>query len=367
MKKKKIAYLLAAYVLLSGVFTSCSKDDNGEGGDDDKPAVVEKKDGVFILNRGNFNENNASLAYYNLVDGVMIPDVYSSVNGHGLGDSAEQLLIYGSKMYITVTSSNRLVVLDETGRLIKSIEPKDAAGAPVNPRRMAANDGKVYVGYYYGHSVAALDTASLEVVATVAVGRYPEGLAVSGGKLYVANSGGLDSPDYGHTVSVINLDGFTVEKEIEVTINPTRLAVGGNREEVYLISMGNYGDVGNTLQHIDRSTGQVTQVGEGSIFTMSGLDLYVVHAQWGSPDITYRKYNTGTGTAVAWPESFITDGTVIGSPSAIGVDPLDGKIYITDWAYGSTSTLYVFSPEGKLETKVETLGYDSSDIVFYHR
>ncbi|MDR1259394.1 MAG: YncE family protein [Tannerellaceae bacterium] len=367
MKKKKIVYLLAAYVLLPGVFNSCSKDDNGEGGDDDKPAVVEKKDGVFILNRGNYNENNASLAYYNLADKTMTPDVYRSVNGHGLGDSAEQILIYGSKMYVTVTSSNRIAILDETGLLIKSIEPKDGTGAPMNPRRMAANDGKVYVGYYYGHSVAALDTASLEVTATVAVGRYPEGLAVSGNKLYVANSGGLDYPDYGHTVSVVNLNSFTVEKEIEVALNPTRLAVGDNWEEVYLISMGNYGDVGNTLQHIDRSTGQVTQMGGGSIFTVSGLHLYVIHAQWGSTDITYRKYSIGTGTAVLLPEPFITDGTVIGSPSAIGVDPLDGKIYITDWAYGSTSTLYVFSPEGKLETKVETEGYDSGAIAFYHR
>jgi DNA-binding beta-propeller fold protein YncE len=166
-------------------------------------------------------------------------------------------------------------------------------------------------------------------------------------------------------LSVIDLNTFTPEaKEIEVTLNPVRLATS-SQGDIYLISMGNYGDISSALQRINPATGEATKIGDGSIFTMSGDKLYVVYAPWGATEAIYKKYDALTGAVET--DGFITDGTVISNPSAIGVDPLDGKIYITDSAYGSTSTLYVFSADGKLETTLETGGYDSSDIVFYIR
>jgi DNA-binding beta-propeller fold protein YncE len=359
------AYLLVAAYNAAGESTNITSIQvtDRTSADKEEPAPP-RTVGVFVLNRGNYQENNASLSYYNLLEKVMIPDVYKSVNqGQRLGDSAEQILIYGSRIYVTVTSSNSITILDHTGGLIKKINPQGPLDEPLSPRRMAAEGGKVYVSYFAGHSVAVLDTTLLDIEKTVPVGRNPEQLAIAGGKLYVANSGGLSFPDYGHTLSVINLASFTVEKEIEVTINPVRLVTSSRGDIIYLISMGNYGDIGNTLQRINTATDEVTKMGGGSIFTMAGDKLYVVYAQWGAPEITYTKYDALTGSVET--DGFITDGTVISSPSAIGVDPLDGKIYITDSAYGSTSTLYMFSADGKLETKIETEGYDSSDIVFF--
>ena len=92
-------------------------------------------------------------------------------------------------------------------------------GEPMRPRYLAADGGKVYMTYYYGHAVAVLDTASLEVERVIPVGRYPEQIVISNNRLYVANSGGLDYPNYGTTVSVIDLYRLEVEKEIEVKKN----------------------------------------------------------------------------------------------------------------------------------------------------
>jgi hypothetical protein len=318
--------------------------------------------GAFILNRGNWNENNASLSYYNLKEQIMIPNVYKTVNGKGLGDSAEQLLVYGSKTYITVTTSNRLLVLDEAGKEIKELNPKNAANEPLNPRRMVAANGKVYVSYYYGHALAALDTASLEIEKTVPVGRYPEYVAVAGGKIYVANSGGLDSETgYGKTVSVVNAETFRVEKEIEVVINPVNLTAD-SQGDLYLISMGNYGDVPNTLQRIDGQTGEVSVLGNASTFSLVNDKLYAIYAQYGDPNVTYKRYNVLTETVDV--ENFITDGTTFSYISAFAVDPLNEKLYIADTAYGSTSTLFIFSPDGKKEKELDTEGFDAHDIVF---
>jgi hypothetical protein len=325
--------------------------------------------GVFILNRGNWNANNASLSYYNLLLNTMIPGVYKTVNGSDLGDSAEQMLIYGSKIYITVAFSSRLVVLDQTGKELESIPFYGDLNVPLSPRGLAAGNGKVYLSCYDGHAVASIDTATLTRDNMVSVGRYPERLAIAGSKLYVANSGGGDYPNYGHTVSVIDPESFTVEKEIDVEINPTRL-LADSQGDVYLISMGDYGAVPNTLQRIDGATGEVSKLGNGSVFSLVNDKLYVIYAPYTPPgetaNISFKKYDVLTETIES--EGFITEVPEEGftSISAISIDPISGKIYITDSGnYTTTGTLHIFSPDGKLETSMDTEGFDPNDIVFF--
>ncbi|MDR3141348.1 MAG: hypothetical protein LBU37_06460 [Tannerellaceae bacterium] len=320
------------------------------------------KGGFYILNSGNWNENNASLSYYDYTTGVLTADVYKTANGKGLGDGAEQMLIYGSRMYVTVSGSNRLAVLDRDAKEIKSIAP---AGEPVNPRCMAAGAGKVYVSYYYGHSVAVLDTASLEIEKEVKVGRYPEQLTVAGGKLYVANSGGLDyGSGYGKTVSVIDLETFAVEKEIEVIINPTQLKAD-SQGDIYVISMGNYGNIKNTLQRIDGQSNEVTVLGNATSMTLVNDELYTLFGQWGESKITFKKYNALTEEVIS--DNFIQDADAISPDNSpvLAVNPVSGQLLILEAPYGATSSLYLFAPGGTLEGKaVDTGGYASKWIAF---
>lgn len=355
---KRFFYLLAALFAAASLI-SCG-DDNEiphiDEDDNDKAAT-----GLYVLHGGNDGENNASIGLYNIETGKFTQEIYKTANGSGLGDSAEQLLIYGGKMYVTVTGSNRIAILSLDGKLIKNIEPKEG-DQPMNPRAMVADNGKVYISYFYGHAVAALDTLSLEVTGKVSVGRYPEHLAVANGKIYVANSGGLDYPNYGKTVSVIDQKSFKVDKEIEVLINPGKV-VADSQGDVYVISIGNYGDIKNTLQRIDGKTGEVTVVDQATYMTLVNDKLYTAYAQWGDANITYKKYDTLTEKFV--DENLIKDGTNITSPYAIAVDPLTEDIYIAESSWGSTSSLYVFSADGKLQGQaIETGGYGAKCLFF---
>jgi YVTN family beta-propeller protein len=322
------------------------------------------KNGFYILNSGNWEANNASLSYYDYVKGTLSTDVYQNANGKGLGDGAEQLLIYGAKMYITVTGSNRLVIVDRDAKEIKSITPEGSE--PMNPRCMVADNGKVYVSYYYGHSVAMLDTASLEIEKEVPVGRYPEQLAIANGKIYVANSGGLDyAQGYAKTVSVIDQGTFTVDKEIEVLTNPTQLRAD-SQGDIYVISMGDYGDIKNTLQRIDGQSHEVTVLGNASYMTLAGDELYTMYAQWDAENVTFKKYNALTEEEIS--DNFIQDANGISPKNnalAFAVNPVSKQLLVLEAPYTATSSLYMFTPDGKQEGKaIDTGGYASKWITF---
>lgn len=345
----------------------------GESGESENIASVavedefDEYDGrLYILNGGDWGANNASLSYYDFIKGTITADLYKTANGSSLGDSAEKMLVYGSKIYITVSGSNRLVVLDLNGKLIKSFEPKTEANEPLNPRGIVADNGKVYISYYYGHSIVALDTASLEIGNQLPVGRYPEQLTAANGKIYVANSGGMDpslgTGDYGKTVSVINPETFTVEKDIEVTINPTEI-IADSEGDLYVISMGNYDDIGNTLQRIDGETDEVTVMGSGTTMDLINDHLYVVYGQWGDPDVKFNKYDTKTEELLT--DKFATGRTFTGKNTLrIAVDPLTDKIYISDSPYGTTANLLIFKADGTFEKEIDTGGSGVKNMAF---
>ena len=210
--------------------------------------------GMYILNEGLFQMNNSSLSYYDFTTGTLTADIFLDVNHRGLGDVGNDLQRYGSKLYCVVNNSNIVEVMDfATARSLKTL---NLSGK--QPRHIAFLDGKAYISCF-DDDVVRVDTATLEIEATVRVGRDPDGICACNGKLYVCNSGGLDNPNYDNTVSVIDPVSFTVTKEIPVVINPTRVKAYNDRY-VYVVSNGNYGSIPYSFQKIDAQTNEVVKV-----------------------------------------------------------------------------------------------------------
>lgn len=344
---KKRNYLLPAVccALLSLSFISCSSDD-------DDPIIdpLPATEGLYVLNSGKMNSNNASLSFYNLEDKKVETDVFMARNGRGLGDTAQDLLIYGSKMYISVYNSSTIEVTDLEGKSIKQIKTNQ-------PRSLASHNGKVYVTLYTGH-VARLDTISLEIDNTIQVGRNPEQLVVANNKLYVANSGGLDyntQVGYDKTVSVVNLTSFMETKKIEVVLNPNNL-VTDNQEDVYLVSWGNYGDVPNTLQRIDTKTDEVSavEITNATEMASTGENIYMYYSQYDAnwnQTISFYVYDAINEKVVT--DQFIKDGTTIAKPYRIQASADLGYVFITESDYTNNGDVYIFTEQGTLVDKTE--------------
>ena len=148
----------------------------------------------------------------------------------------------------------------------------------------------------------------MEVEAKVKVGRNPEQLAVSSNKLFVSNSGGMDystEVGYDKTVSVVDLSTFTEIKKLDVVLNPTRIQAD-EQGNVYVVSMGNYADIPNTVQKINTETYEVTSLTNCPNATEMAYEdgkLFLFYAQWGMSSPAFLTFDTksqSAGTSFRW-------------------------------------------------------------------
>lgn len=350
-----LGWLFSAAFLLT--LTSCESDD--------QPVVVEvpeQTEGVFVLNRGNQNQNNATLSYFDTESKTVVSDLFSTLNGRKLGDSAEQLLIYGGKMYVTVSGSYQIEVMDKKGKSLKTITSKNTDNSFHQPRCMASGNGKVYVTFFDGY-VGIVDTTSLEVTKIVPVGLNPEQLTLANNKIYVAVSEGL-APTPGTKVAVLDASTLAEITKIDVLKNPTEI-LSDSQGDVYVISMGDYGHtLNNTLQRIDKQTQKSTVLMEATTMTMKNDTLYAINALWGKPVTDYIKYDCRNESVIT--KNFLKDAIIYpekASPVCLDVDPVTGNIYIGVTDYKTNSDIYIFSPEGKQLNKFEA-GSDPRVVAF---
>lgn len=371
MKTNKTLNAISLVILITslGLITSCRKElkpipEQQETLLTPDPSAQVK--GFYIVNEGNMNMNKASLDYLDYTTGIYRRNIYNKANPEivkGLGDVGNDIAVYGSKLYVVVNVSNKVEVLDvKTGKRIKQINI-------TNCRYITFNEGKAYVSAYLGTVgdpnapqgvVAQIDTTSLTEIKRVNVGRQPEEMAIVGQKLYVANSGGYSPQQYERTVSVIDLNTFSVTKLIDVAINLHRIKAD-KYGDLYVTSRGNYYDVPSKMFVIDTKTDQIKKTFDIAVnnLTIDGDIAYYYGSEWSYNEakytITYGMLNVKD--EVILNQKFITDGTEksIVIPYGIAVHPITKEVLVTDALnYVSPGKLYCFDPSGKKKWSVTT-------------
>lgn len=328
--------------------------------------------GIYVLSEGLFNQNNSTLTWIDFTTGQ--PDSWASatgssydafekVNGRRLGDTANDMILYGGRIYIAVSESSTIEILEaSTCRSLKQI-PLSQNQTASQPRSMTAVGGFVYVCCFDG-TVTRIDTLTMSADATVQVGRNPDGICHANGKLYVSNSGGLDTQNPDNTVSVIDISTFTETKRITVRSNPGAIYADGN--SVYVVSRGifDYGTMNydSRLHRINTQTDEVTATYDIPVLRMDIVDGKAWFYGYGAGG-TIQVLDLNTGTVL--DSDFITDGTVVECPYSIKVEPTTRKVYICDALdYVTPGSLMCFSPEGRLLYRVQGIGINPNTVAF---
>ena len=314
--------------------------------------------GIYVLCEGLMDMNNTTLTFYNFITNDIDNNYFLTQNGRGLGDTGNDLKAYGAKMYCVVNVSETVEIMEL--KSAKSLKQISLSGK--QPRRIAFADGYAYVCCFDG-DVVKIDTATMTVTATAQAGSNPDGICTANGKLYVANSGGLNYPNYGNTVSVFDLATFTHIKDIPVVINPTRMAAD-SQGDVYLVSNGNYTSIPMTFQRIDSQTDEVVQTFDFAVTNFAICDnlCYFYHYDYGTEQCSVKVMNVMTEQIVN--EHFIADGTNLRTPYGIAVNPENGDVYLTDaYQYTTNGDVYCFGSNGQKKFQFEA-GLNPNNIIF---
>lgn len=337
-------YLLGLAVLLMGtaVMTSCSDDNDGP-----ETYLQEYSTGAYVVNSGNmYNKIESSLTAIDYASSTATQKVFKAANGRPLGDTANDGIVYGNKIYLAVDQSNTIEVIDKkTKRSIKQIKATELLGNAegVHPRHIIADGGKVYFTTYGGY-VAAVDTTSFALQKKWQVGSYPEGLVIGNGNLYVANS---NYGAGGGNISCINLSNDNVEtKNIEGVINPTSIYYASN--VLYVLDNPVYGPAPdyaatgeNALRAVSFAEGKSQKVADGNYAVCvtpgatTRMDVvrpyfYVLNAPFGGTS------SVSVLVAGSTQPQALTLSEMPVSPCGIFVDPLNGHIFVLSYRLGDS-------------------------------
>ncbi len=217
--------------------------------------VTEKpltESGIYVVNEGLWGQNNSTVTYYDPIKKTHVLNLYGQANGGArLGDTGNDIAVSGNTMLISVTTSNKIEILNTLTFVSQGIIDM---GAGSSPRRILIKDSVYCYVTGFNDQVSKVNYKTRQIEKSIRVGSYPEGIVQKGSKFYVANSG-LGS---GTTVSVIDAVSETVTKTVNVGLNPINLGVAADGY-LYVVCTGTYDTVGpqGSVYKIDTNTDTV--------------------------------------------------------------------------------------------------------------
>lgn len=365
MKVRSLLFSMLCILALSVSFTSCSDDDDNSRDEGSKVTLPHTR--AFFLNEGSQYANNAGLAFYAPNgDADFISDIYKKQNNAQLGNLGQSMIKYEDEIYIAVYGSNYLTKLNAAGVQLKSVSFVKDEDLSAGIRYIAAEDGYIYASFY-GGVVAKINAKTLEVVDKLTgLGDNLEAVAVCEDMLYVANSCTADWNVYHNEIKVIDLRTFKLKETLTVSLNPNALVE--EDDKVFLISWGNFNDIGYSLQMIDPAAGnKVTELGSATRMCTADDTLYLTYSNYTNPTNSFFTYNIKTGKMS--DNSFLKDipeGLKNSTVYMLEVNDYNGDIYIGTTNYQTNGTIYRFKKDGTFVEQFDAGGINPSTAIFFN-
>lgn len=272
-----------AFVCVLFVITFLASGCDLLGSDEEDPVITT---GVYVANQGNFSDGNGSVSIYDPITREVSSNAIAN-----LGSIVQSVTISDGRLFVLANTADRIDVFDlETNEQIASIE------GVVNPRYMAvASNGKAYVTSFYsapgsftGGMVTVIDMNSYTKVKEIEVGENPEGITISGNRVYVANYSSEVSFGGGTTLSVIDSGTDQVIDTLDIACDAPRFLVTDEEGEVFAFCTGQtlfdeqfniIGETPGAVRVLDGPTGNIVESIDidGRIETIGpGQDVYYV-------------------------------------------------------------------------------------------
>ena len=360
--KRTILFLAACALLLT---VGCEKEPSNNNSTNDGTYA-------YVLNEGAWGGNDAGISRLNIKDGTIEVDWFEQANGRGLGDLAQDLIYYGSRLYASVHGSNTIEVIDpETGRSVKQINMGNRG-----PRYLLGYGGKIYVTCY-DKTVVRIDTATCAIDGVCQLsGMQPEQLCRRNDWLYICNSWQYDENGnavYDSTLSVVDLSSFTEIMRLPILINSSTQTHAYNPSKIKRNSVGNMviDCPGDYYDQVNKPALTV-ELHTGSSYTFTPYPINLTNFEFYNDDL----YGYATSYDANWNPTAVfyrnetpiltSYGNTLNNAYGININPENGDIYVCNSPYGMSSDVYCFTKDGTERWHVEA-GIFASKVVFANR
>jgi len=273
-------------VAIIALLPSCDKDPVDIIGPD-----FTASNGVFIINEGNFNQDNATLSYYDYASGQLFNQVFYAANQVPLGDVAQSMTIHNDTAYIVLNNSGKIYIFDPA-----EMTYIDKIAGLLSPRNIHfINDHKAYISdmysksiyvydagkqeitreinvsngsssnqhtteqmvvfsdfafvtcWSYDNKILVIDTRTDQLVDSIEVGKQPNSIQMDlNNKIWVLSDGGFAGSAFGQELaSLTRIDPVSREVEadfqfLNMNSSPTNLHFNGSSDTLYYIDGGVY-------------------------------------------------------------------------------------------------------------------------------
>lgn len=236
-------------------------------------------------------------------------------------------------------------------------------------RFVTEKDGYLYVSHY-GGTVNKIDAKTMKVVDTFKGGEQLESIVECKGKLYVANS---HTPNFDKLkeVLVINPQSMKLEKKINVVESPKFMME--EDDKIYLISLGNFGDIKAQFQVIDpisgtsKSIANATLMAEGTHDQILLVNTETVYDENWNASYSNKLFSYNTKSQQLSDQSFLKNAPEEIATSNIymvSVDDETGDIYVGITAASGEGTIYRFDATGNFNDKFNAGGNFPNSMIF---
>lgn len=189
---------------------------------------------VYVLNEGDFGDpTGARLTVYDVEKDTVYRNVYEAANGGAsLGSLGDDMKFHNGKAYIAMSGSSNIVVLNlATNR--KELEAF-FPGSALHDLLIDSVRSRLYVTRLFSSSVYVLNLNTLALIDSISVGANPQGMALSGNRVFICNSGyGADS-----TVTVVDASTLARVGTVSLWYGPSGAAVAPDGN-VWIVCTGN--------------------------------------------------------------------------------------------------------------------------------
>jgi DNA-binding beta-propeller fold protein YncE len=325
-----------------------------------------KGSGVFISCEGNFMYGNASLSFYDKQRKKVFNRIYFARNGVPLGDIAQSLASDGSRLFIVVNNSGKVVATD-----LQTVEQTGIIKDLVSPRYIhVISKEKAYISDLYAKGITIFNPGTLIKSGFISL---PDGKKNSSGhstESFVQVNADIFVSCWSYNDQIMVIDSKTdaVIDSIKVPFQPKKM-VTDCHNKIWLFNDGDYGqgsdDSGKpSLVRIDPESRSVEKIMIWNLQNKYLQDIRTNPAKDTLYIIAGDLYKMGVSSNVLpGSKPFIEAGKHVFY--SLGVDPSSGEIYVADVIdYSQDAMIYRFSAAG-LPIDSFRVGINPGDFLFY--